>query len=232
VLPRTREHLAAVIDQTQLRLGACRAETAAFVTQAIESGFGAVCVLPNAIGIARRLTAGTHTRVVTVISFPLGADVPEVKRAEAVDGLERGADEIDMVIDVGAARAADAAAITRDVAAVREALPAGTVLKAIIEMPLLTDEQAVLAARAAERGGAHFVKTSTGFKELAIRATLPRDVRLLRGVLRPETGIKAAGGISSWKQASAMLEAGATRIGTSSGRAILDEYLAVLRAAG
>jgi deoxyribose-phosphate aldolase len=231
MVPTTKEQLAAVIDQTQLRLGVPEAETAAFVARAIEYGFGGVCVLPNAVVLARRLTAGTRTKVVTVVSFPLGADMPDVKRAEAGDALEHGAAEIDMVIDVGSARAGDADAVVRDVAAVRDVLPEGTVLKAIIEMPLLTDEQAVLAARAAERGGADFVKTSTGFKDLRLRATSPRDVQLLRGVLKPETGIKAAGGISCWRLTRAMLEAGAGRIGTSSGIAIVDEFLAADRAA-
>jgi deoxyribose-phosphate aldolase len=231
VKPESREQLAVLIDQTQLRLGVPVSETSAFVTRAVEWGFGGVCVLPNAVSLARRVAAGTRTKVVTVVSFPIGADVPDVKCAEACDALERGAEEIDMVIDVGAARAADAEAIAREVAAVREALPEGTVLKAIIEMPLLTDEQAILAAQAAERGGADFIKTSTGYKDLGIRATSARDVRLLRGVLRPETGIKAAGGISSWRQASVMLEAGAVRIGTSSGVAIVEEFLKARRTA-
>jgi deoxyribose-phosphate aldolase len=226
MVPKTRAELAAVIDQTQLGLGVPKVAMEAFVTKAIEYGFGYVCVLPNAVSVARNLAAGTRTKVVAVISFPLGMDVPYVKRAEARDAVDRGAEEIDMVIDVAAARMGDADAIVREVAAVREILPEGNVLKTIIEMPLLTPDQAVAAARAAERGGAHIVKTSTGFKGLHIRGTSPDDVRLLRSVLKPETGIKAAGGVSSWKQVSAVLEAGATRIGTSSGIAIVDEFLA------
>jgi deoxyribose-phosphate aldolase len=132
-----------------------------------------------------------------------------------------------MVIDVATARMGEAGAIEREVAAVRAVLADGVLLKVIIEMPLLTSEQAVAAALAAERGGAHIVKTSTGFKGLNIRATTADDVRLLRSVLQPGTGIKAAGGISSWPLAAAVLDAGATRVGASSGIAMLDQFAAV-----
>ncbi len=227
MMPKTRDALAAVIDQTQLGLGVTRAEMAAFVAKAVEHRFGCVCILPNMVALARRITAGSRTKVATVISFPLGADVPGVKRAEARDAVERGADEIDMVIDVATARMGEAGAIEREVAAVRAVLADGVLLKVIIEMPLLTSEQAVAAALAAERGGAHIVKTSTGFKGLNIRATTADDVRLLRSVLQPGTGIKAAGGISSWPLAAAVLDAGATRVGASSGIAMLDQFAAV-----
>jgi deoxyribose-phosphate aldolase len=224
MLPNTHDDLAAVIDQTQLGLGVTRTEMAAFVASAVEHRFGCVCILPNMVAIARRITAGSRTKVATVISFPLGADVPNVKRAETRDAVERGADEIDLVIDVAAARMGDADAIEREVSAVRGVLPDGILLKTIIEMPLLTAEQAVAAALAAERGGAHIVKTSTGFKGLNIRGTTADDVRLLRSVLRPGTGIKAAGGVSSWPLVAAVLDAGATRIGTSSGVAIIEQF--------
>jgi deoxyribose-phosphate aldolase len=226
MIPRTKEDLAAVIDQTHLGLGASRSEIETFVAKAVEYGFGCVCVLPNAVSTARKIASGTRTKVATVISFPLGMDVPYVKRAEARDALERGADEIDMVIDVAAARMGDKERLLEEVAAVREIIPEGNILKTIIEVPLLTPEQAVGAAVAAEKGGAHMIKTSTGFKGLKIRGTSPEDVQLLRSVLKPRTGIKASGGISSWNQAAAILEAGAARIGTSSGIAIVDGFLA------
>ena len=225
-IPQNSEQLAALIDQTELSLGVTRADMTAFVTRAVKYQFACVCILPNMVAIAHRLTAGSRTKVATVISFPLGTDVAEVKRAEARDAIERGADEIDMVIDVAAARMADAEAITREVRLVREALPGTAVLKTIIEMPLLSAEQAVAAALAAERGGAHFIKTSTGFKGLNIRATSAEDVRLLRSILRAETGIKAAGGVSSWPLVAVALTNGATRIGTSSGLTILDQFTA------
>ncbi|HEV2281477.1 MAG TPA: deoxyribose-phosphate aldolase [bacterium] len=226
-----RDALLRTIDQTLLTAGVSTADMEAFVAKAIEYGFGHVCVLPNAVSTAYRLTAATRTGVVAVVSFPLGADVPEVKRAAAQAAFEAGADEVDMVINLTAARTADAETVVREVAAVWDATPAGAVLKTIIEVPLLTPEHAVVIARAAERGGAHMIKTSTGFKALGIRATSADDVRLLRSVLRPETGIKAAGGIASWTQAAAMLEAGATRLGTSAGVAIVDEFRASTGAA-
>jgi deoxyribose-phosphate aldolase len=224
MMPKTRDELAAVIDQTQLGLGVTRAEMEAFVATAVQHRFGCVCILPNMVALARRAVAGSRTKVATVISFPLGADMTNVKRAETRDAVERGADEIDLVIDVAAARMGDTDAIEREVGAVRAVLPDGVLLKTIIEMPLLTPEQAVGAALAAERGGAHIVKTSTGFKGLNIRGTTADDVRLLRSVLRPDTGIKAAGGVSSWPLVAAVLDAGATRIGTSSGVAILEQF--------
>lgn len=224
MIPKTRDELAAVIDQTQLGLGVTHAEMEAFVRDAVRMRFGCVCVLPNMVAVARRITGGSNTKIATVISFPLGTDVDRVKRAESRDAIERGADEIDMVIDVAAARMGDFEAIELEVRAVHEVLAAGVLLKTIIEMPLLSKEQAVGAALAAERGGADIVKTSTGFKALGIRGTTADDVRLLRSVLRPGTGIKAAGGVSSWAMVEAVLGAGATRIGASSGVAILEQF--------
>lgn len=231
MIPVTRAALAAMIDQTLLAADASPAEIEAFVATAVAYGFGHVCVLPAALPAARRVTAGTKTGVVAVVSFPLGADLSDVKRASARAALDRGADEIDMVVNLAAARMADGDAVSREVAAVREGMPPGAILKVIIEMPLLTRYRAVVIARAAESGGAQIIKTSTGFKALGIRPTSADDVRLLRSVLKPETGIKAAGGVSSWTQAAAMLEAGATRIGASAGVAIIDEFTAAGAAA-
>lgn len=219
-----RARLAAIIDQTQLGFGVTRGEVEDFVRNAVEHEFGCVCVLPNMVAPARRIAASSGMKIATVVSFPLGADVPAVKRAAACAAVEQGADEIDMVIDVAAARAGDFDAVEQEVAVVREALAGGIVLKTIIEMPFLTPAQAVETALAAERGGATIVKTSTGFKGLGIRPTTAEDVRLLRSVLSRETGIKASGGVSSWTLAKAMLDAGATRIGTSSGVQILQQF--------
>ncbi len=232
LMPATADDLAAIIDQSKLGLGVTRQEMETFVADAVQHRFGWVCVQPNMVALARRIARTSRTKVASVISFPLGADTPEVKRAEARDAVERGADEIDMVVDVGAARMGDADAIEREVGAVLAVLPDGVLLKTIIEMPLLTAQQATVAALAAERGGAHIVKTSTGFKGLNIRATMADDVRLLRAILRPGTGIKAAGGISSWPLAAAVIEAGATRLGTSSGAAILEQFAAATRVMG
>jgi deoxyribose-phosphate aldolase len=217
----TRAELASYLDQTNLVLGASRHELDAFLHEAVDHVFFAVCVLPNMTPLARRITAGTPVRVAAVVSFPLGGDTLMVKQAEARMLLDLGADEIDVVVDVAQARMGRYDAVAEEVAAVRSILGTGQVLKAIIEVPLLTEGQTVGAALAAERGGAHIVKTSTGFKGLKLRSTSDQDVRLLRRTLRPETGIKAAGGIRTTAEALAMIEAGATRIGTSSGVAIL-----------
>ncbi len=130
-----------------------------------------------------------------------------------------------MVINVALARSGNSNAITEEVRTVKEAIGPNHILKTIIEVPLLTKEQAIGAAVAAEKGGADIVKTSTGFKGLKLRATTPEDVQSLRSVLKPTTGIKASGGVSNLEKSMAVLDAGATRIGTSSGVAILDAAL-------
>jgi deoxyribose-phosphate aldolase len=216
--------LASVIDQTNLTLGCTRDEIAAFSEEALVYRFHSVCVLANMVPYARRVVAGTATAVAACVSFPLGMDMAGTKAFEAREAQEMGATEIDMVIHTGRARALDSGYLASEVAAVRAVMPSRHVLKVIIEMPLLDREQAIAAARAAESGGADLVKTSTGFKGLKIRATLPEDVALLRSVLRPETGIKAAGGIRSLDDLEALVELGATRIGTSSGVAIMEAY--------
>ncbi len=218
----TTYDLKQVIDNTNLTMGATRKEVADFVIASVKRGFISVCVFPNMVSVARKLTAGTKTKVAAVVSFPLGGDAPEVKCYEALNCVELGADEIDMVINVGHARSGNFAAITAEVRMVKEALGPEHILKTIIEVPLLTKEQVIGAALAAEGGGADIVKTSTGFKGLKLRATTAEDIQLLRSVLKPLTGIKASGGVSSLEKSLAVLDAGATRIGTSSGAAILD----------
>jgi len=225
-LPGSALELAAHIDQTNLSLGCSRGEMRAFVQAAVDHGFRAVCVLPNMVPTARTVAQGSRVRVATVVSFPLGSDTLAVKVAEARGLADMGAEEVDMVIDVGRARAGEYTAVRDEVAAVRDALPAGVVLKVIIEMPLLSREQSLDAALAAERGGADFIKTSTGFGGL--RATVPADVRLLRSVLKPETGVKASGGIRTTGEALALIAAGANRLGASSGIAILAGFSAQL----
>lgn len=218
----TTYDLKQVIDNTNLTMGATRKEVEEFVAASVKRGFYSVCVFPNMVSVARRITAGTKTKVAAVVSFPLGADTPEVKRYEALNCIELGADEIDMVINVAEARSNHFDAITAEVRIVKEALGPNHILKTIIEVPLLTKEQVIGAAVAAEKGGADIVKTSTGFKGLKLRATTADDIRLLRSVLKPQTGIKASGGVSNLEKSLAVLDAGATRIGTSSGVAILD----------
>ena len=218
----TTYDLKRVIDNTNLTMGATRKEVREFVTASVKRKFYAVCVFPNMIPTARRLTAGTKTKVAAVVSFPLGADTVEVKRYEALNCIELGADEIDLVINVAEARMGHFDAITGEVRTVKNAVGSDHILKTIIEVPLLTKEQVIGAAVAAEKGGADIIKTSTGFKGLKLRATTAEDVQLLRSILKPQTGIKASGGVSTLEKTLAVLNAGATRIGTSSGIAILD----------
>ena len=218
----TTYDLKQVIDNTNLTMGATRKEVEDFVKASVKREFFSVCVFPNMVSVARRLTAGTKTKVAAVVSFPLGADTADVKRYEAKNCIELGADEIDMVINVAHARSGKFDAITEEVRAVKEAIGSEHILKTIIEVPLLTKDQVVGAAVAAEKGGADIVKTSTGFKGLKLRATTPEDIQLLRSVLKKATGIKASGGVSNLEKSLAVLDAGATRIGTSSGVAILD----------
>jgi len=218
----TTYDLKQVIDNTNLTLGATRKEVEDFIKESVKRGFFCVCVFPNMVSVARKLTAGSSTKVAAVVSFPLGADTPEVKRFEALNCVELGANEIDMVINVAQARSGNFDAIEAEVRIVKQALGPDHILKTIIEVPLLSREQVVGVALAAQKGGADIVKTSTGFKGLKLRATTPEDVQLLRSVLNPGTGIKASGGISNLEKSLAVLEAGATRIGTSSGVAILN----------
>lgn len=222
-LPRTKAELAGFIDQLSLNLGSTRQEVETIIRQAADHGLFAVCVLPNMVPTARRIRAANPIRLATVVSFPLGADVPSVKAAEARAACDMGADEIDIVINVAAARSDEFEQVGEEVAAVRLAVAAyHPVLKAIIEVPLLTPDQMLGAALAAQRGGADFVSTSTDFPGLHLRPVTAVDVRALRDVLPRETGIEARGGVVSTHDAIAALESGATRVGTTDGLAMLE----------
>ncbi|MGC8634843.1 MAG: deoxyribose-phosphate aldolase [Candidatus Limnocylindrales bacterium] len=229
-LPKTKADFAGYIDQTALRLGATREDIKASVREAAARGLLAVCVPPNLVPTARRVAVGATIKVATVVSFPLGADVAAVKAAEARSVCDRGADEIDVVINVAAARSAEVDLIADEVAAIRQAVASyGSVLKAIIEAPLLTPDQMIGAALAVERGGADIVSTSTDFPGLHLRPVTAGDIRMLREVLGAETGIEARGGITSTEDAIAAFESGATRVGTANGLAVLEGFDAYLR---
>jgi deoxyribose-phosphate aldolase len=222
-LPKTKAELAGYVEQLALNLGSTRQEVDAVVRRAADSGFVAVCVLPNMVPTARRSIATNPIKLATVLSFPLGADVAAVKAAEARAACDMGADEIEIVINVAAARSAEFERVAAEVAAVRLAVSAyHPVLKAIIEAPLLTPDQVLGAALAVERAGADFVGTSTDFPGLHLRPVSRAAVRSLRDVLQGETGIEARGGIASAGDAIAVLESGAIRVGTANGTAILE----------
>lgn len=215
-----RADLARIIDHTLLAPSATPGQIAMFCGEATELGVGAICVSPNRLPLPHdALPVGTS--VCTVIGFPSGAHRSDAKAIEAAQAVRDGATELDMVIDQGLAAAGMWSAVEADIAAVRAAMPAELLLKVIIEASGLPSSRAVVdACRAAEAAGADFVKTSTGFHPNG-GATLPA-VELMAATVDGRLGVKASGGIRDTATALAMVEAGATRLGCSASRAILD----------
>lgn len=215
----TEASLASYIDHTLLKPEASREQILTVCREAVEHSFKSVCVNPVWVSTVRTAVKDTGVLTCSVIGFPLGASTTEVKVVEAQGAVADGADEIDMVINIAAARADDRDALVLDIRAVAEAVHAhGAVLKVIIETALLDDEQKVLACEAAVEAGADFVKTSTGFNGGG--ATV-EDIALMRRTVGPDLGVKASGGVRTLEDARAMIDAGATRIGASSGVAIV-----------
>ena len=212
-----KKTIASMIDHTLLKPEATPAQIEKLCAEAAEYHFASVCVNPVYIPLAARLLKGTGVKVCCVVGFPLGAIAPEQKAAEAASCAAMGAEELDMVIHVGAAKAGDWALVQRDIEGVVKAA-AGHTVKVIIETCLLTDEEKVKACEAAKAAGAHFVKTSTGFSTGGATA---HDIALMRKTVGPEMGVKASGGIRDYETAMAMIEAGANRIGASAGIAIV-----------
>ena len=212
-----KKTIASMIDHTLLKPEATPAQIEKLCAEAAEYHFASVCVNPVYIPLAARLLKDTGVKVCCVVGFPLGAIAPEQKAAEAASCAAMGAEELDMVIHVGAAKAGDWALVQRDIEGVVKAA-AGHTVKVIIETCLLTDEEKVKACEAAKAAGAHFVKTSTGF---ATGGATTHDIALMRKTVGPEMGVKASGGIRDYETAMAMIEAGANRIGASAGIAIV-----------
>ncbi|MDI6869738.1 MAG: deoxyribose-phosphate aldolase [Bacillota bacterium] len=209
--------LARLIDHTLLKPEATPEAVARLCAEAVEYGFASACVNPVNVARAASLLRGTPVKVCTVIGFPLGATASLVKAVEVRNAVADGADELDMVLNVGALKAGDHALVARDIRAVVEAA-GGRVVKVILETALLTDEEKVEACLLTKEAGAAFVKTSTGFGPGG--ATV-EDVALMRRTVGPEFGVKASGGIRDRATAERMVAAGATRLGTSSGVAIV-----------
>jgi deoxyribose-phosphate aldolase len=217
----TADQVAPLIDHTLLRADAARHQIVALCEEAAEFAFATVCVNPAWVPLAADRLRGRRVGVCAVVGFPLGATFPEVKAYEARQAAAAGAREIDMVINVGALKSGMLGEVLADIEAVTTVCRgAGALCKVIIEAGLLTDDQKVTASSLAQTGGAAFVKTSTGFGRGG--ATVG-DVALLRGVVGPAMGIKASGGIRDLATLSALVAAGATRIGTSAGVAIVEE---------
>ena len=219
-VPTTPAELASFIDHTLLKPEATDADVVALVEEGARLGVFSVCVSPTFVALARETAAG-RLKVATVCGFPSGKHVSSVKAAEAAQSIADGADEIDMVIDVGAAKAADFEAVEADIAAVRDVVPAGNILKVIIESSALVDDEIVAVCRAAEIAGADYVKTSTGFHPTG-GATV-HAVSLMAETVGGRLGVKASGGIRTLADALAAIEAGATRLGMSAAAAVLAE---------
>lgn len=215
----TPEEMAKYIDHTLLKPEASIDAVDTICDEAVRHGFKAVCVHSGYIAHVAERLASEEVAVCSVVGFPLGAMHSSAKAFEAQTAVECGARELDMVLNIGAVKSADFKTAETDIRAVRQAAGPKTILKVIIETSLLTEEEKIQACQISKNGGADFVKTSTGFAGGGATVT---DVRLMRKVVGHEMRIKASGGIKDWDTAVTMIKAGADRIGTSSGVAIVE----------
>ncbi|OMC02862.1 deoxyribose-phosphate aldolase [Mycobacterium sp. NS-7484] len=217
--PPTPTEVAAMIDHTLLKPEATAADVAALIAEAVALGTYSVCVSPSMLPI--EVPSDSDLKVAAVCGFPSGKHTSAVKAAEAAEAVRNGADEIDMVIDIGAAKDGAFDRVEADIAAVRAAVPAPTVLKVIIESAALTDAEIVGVCGAAATAGADFVKTSTGFHPAGGASVHAVDL-MYRTVRDSGLAVKASGGVRTLEQARAMIAAGATRLGVSGTRTLLD----------
>ena len=209
------------IDHTVLKPETTQVQILELCAQARAFDFASVCVNPYWVPLAAKELAGSDVKVCTVIGFPLGATLKEVKACETKAAISAGAEEIDMVINVGAAKDGDWLEVFEDIKGVVEAA-GGNLVKVIIETCLLTDEEKTRACEMAVKAGAHFVKTSTGF---STGGATVADIRLMRKAVGPKIGVKASGGVRTTEDLAAMIEAGATRIGTSGGVSLVQNEI-------
>lgn len=217
----TRASLAKYMDHTLLKPEATAADIDRVVAEARQYGTASVCVNPYWVARVAAGLAGSGVKTCTVIGFPLGATSTASKVAETRDATAHGAQEIDMVINIGELKAGNDDAVRSDISAVANAVrEAGALLKVIIETCLLSDEEKRRACELSVAGGADFVKTSTGF---STGGATTADITLMRETVGPELGVKASGGIRTLEAAEAMIEAGATRLGVSAAVSILEE---------
>ena len=211
----TRDELAKLIDHTLLKTDATHAQVAALVDEAKDLGTFSVCVSPSMLPL--EVETG-DVKVATVVGFPSGNHTAATKAREAAEASEHGADEVDLVINIGLLREGRADLVEAEIRAVREATPG--LLKVIVESAALSDDEIVAACKAAEAAGADYVKTSTGFHPAGGASV--HAVEVMKQTVGDRLGIKASGGIRDWETACAMVAAGATRLGLSSSRAVLD----------
>ncbi|PWV98374.1 deoxyribose-phosphate aldolase [Paenibacillus cellulosilyticus] len=214
------KNIARFIDHTLLKPGATTEEIDRLCQEAMEHHFYSVCVNGSWVSYCTEKLAGTDVAVSAVVGFPLGAMSTKVKVFEAAEAVEDGAAEIDMVLPIGALLEGRYGFVANDIGAVVRAVEGSAIVKVIFETGMLNDEQKSEACRVAEAAGAHYVKTSTGF---GVGGATEADIRLMRKSVTPGIGVKASGGIRSRETALVMLNAGATRLGTSAGVAIVTE---------
>ncbi len=216
-----KKEVAALIDHTLLKAEATREMIEKLCQEAGQYIFASVCVNPYWVSLCTELLKGTEVKVCTVIGFPLGANSSDTKAFETKKAIEDGATEIDMVINIGALKSGDYETVENDIRAVTDAASGKALVKVIIETSLLTEEEKVKACQLSIKAGADFVKTSTGFSTGG--ATI-EDIALMRKTVGPEMGVKASGGVRDAASVQELVMAGATRIGASSGIAIVEGY--------
>ncbi len=214
------QKLALMIDHTLLAPEATMADVERLCAEAVDLQVGAICISPSHLPLTKGLLPSS-IKTAAVVGFPSGAHNPLVKSREAQQACEHGANEIDMVINLALVSSANWSAITDEVSAARAAIPSGVILKVIIESALWSDEQIISVCSAAVLGGADFVKTSTGFHKSGGASIA--NVQLMRKTVGETVGVKASGGIRTYDDAIAMIDAGASRIGASASRIILAE---------
>lgn len=207
-----------MIDHTALKADTTKEQIVKLCDEAKEYGFFSVCVNPTWVKTAAEQLQGSEVKVCTVIGFPLGASTSETKAFETKDAIEKGADEVDMVINIGALKDQNDELVEQDICAVVEAARGKALVKVIIETSLLTQEEKVRACKLAVKAGTDFVKTSTGF---STGGATVEDIELMRESVGPDIGVKASGGVRDRERALQMIEAGATRMGASAGIAIV-----------
>lgn len=206
-----------LIDDTNLHADALESDIVDLCNEAKEIGSASVCVNPDYIELCKKLLNGTNVKVCTVIGFPLGSMTTESKVFEAADAIKKGADEVDMVINISKLKDHHDEYVKNEISRIKEAC-GNHVLKVILECCLLSDEEIVRACKLSKEAKADFVKTSTGFSK---HGATVKDVKLMRQTVGPDMGVKAAGGIRTPEELKEMVEAGATRIGASHGKNLI-----------
>jgi deoxyribose-phosphate aldolase len=212
------QNVAGLIDHTLLKADVTQEQIKKLCEEAREYHFASVCVNPTWVNAASEWLKGSDVKVCTVIGFPLGANTPETKAFETKNAIENGAHEVDMVINIGALKDRNDELVERDIRTVVAAATGKALIKVIIETSLLAEEEKIRACELAVKAGTDFVKTSTGF---STGGATPEDIALMRKTVGPKIGVKASGGVRNTKDATKVIEAGATRIGASAGVSIV-----------